>query len=241
MIRTALVVALAVLLGGCFTFRSTIAVRPDGSGTITETLRLSGPAARRLQGDDAPLSAAATLRARAQRLGDGVTLVRTDTLGGVRTTVYAFRSIAALRYTLPDNATSADEVARASAVPPLYTFAFTRTAGGAPAEVRVLVPPAGPPAPAPDSAAVAQAAQGLEMARIVLGDARLTVEVVAAGAAPRTETLLDIPFSRLFGLVERHPALATRTTLPLDDIRALAQPGDGLIVQAPGTLALRFE
>ena len=241
MLRTALVAALAVLLGGCFTFRSTIAVRPDGSGTITETLRLSGPAARRLQGDDAPLSSAETLLARAQRLGQGVTLVRTDTLGGVRTTVYAFRSIANLRYTLPDNATSADELARAAGAPPLVTFAFSPAAGGTPAEVRVVVPPAGPPAAVPDSAAVMQAAQGLEMARVVLGSARLTVEVVAEGAAPRSATLLDIPFGPLFDLVERHPALAARQTLPLDDIRALATPGDGLIVRAPGTLAIRVE
>lgn len=241
MLRTALAAALVVALSGCFTFRSTIAVRPDGSGTITETLQLSGPAARRLQGDDAPLSSAATLRARAERLGPGVSLVQTDTLGGVRTTVYAFRSVADLRYTLPDNATSAEEIARAAAVPPLYTFGFTPAAGGTPGEVQVVVPPAGPPALAPDSAAVAQAAQGVGMARIVLGRARLTVEVVAEGAAPRPETLLDVPFEALFGLVEQHPALATRQTLPLDDIRALAQPGDGLIVQAPGTLALRFE
>lgn len=241
MIRIALVAALAVLLGGCFTFRSTIAVRPDGSGTITETLQLSGPAARRLQGEAAPLSSATALRARARRLGRGVTLVRTDTLGGVRTTVYAFTSVANLHYTLPDNATEAADLAAVADAPALYTFGFTRAAGGAPAEVRIVVPPAGPPAPAGDSAAVAQAAQGLEMARLVMGDARLTVEVVAEGAAPQSATLLDLPFGPLLDLVGQHPALAARAALPLDDVRALSRPGDGLTVEAPGTVVLRFE
>ncbi len=241
MIRIALAAALAVALSGCFTFRSTIAVRPDGSGTITETLQLSGPAARRMQGDAAPLSSAATLLARARRLGAGVTLVRTDTLGGIRTTVYAFQSVARLHYTLPDNATEAADLAQVAGAPALYTFGFAPASGGTPAELRVVVPPAGPPAPAGDSAAVAQAAQGLEMARLVMGDARLTVEVVAAGAAPQTATLLDLPFGPLLDLVEKHPALAARSALPLDDVRALARPGDGLTVAPAGTVTLRFE
>ncbi len=242
MIRIALAAALAVALGGCFTFRSTIAVQPDGSGTITETLQLSGPAARRLQGDDAPLSSAEALLARARRLGAGVTLVRTDTLGGVRTTVYAFQSVAALHYTLPDNASAPGELAQAASTPALYTFGFTPAAGRTPAELRVVVPPAGPLAPAADSAAVAQAAQGLEMARFVMGDARLTVEVAAAGTAPAPPvTLLDLPFGPLLDLVGQHPALATRSALPLDDVRALARPGDGITVAPPGTVVLRFE
>ncbi len=241
MLRIALVAALAAALGGCFTFRSTIAVRPDGSGTITETLQLSGPAARMMQTADAPLSSAEALLARARRLGAGVTLVQTDTLGGVRTTVYAFPSAAALHYTLPDNASEPGDLAQVADAPALYTFGFTPASGGAPAEVRVVVPPAGPPTPAADSAAQAQAAQGLEMARLMLGDARLTVEVVAKGAAPQTATLLDLPFGPLLDLVDQHPALATRAALPLDDVRVLARPGDGLTVAPPGTVTLRFE
>jgi hypothetical protein len=251
-LRSALAVAspalLAVALAGCFTFRSTITVRPDGSGTVVETLALSGPAAR--MGDEAPLSSAAALRTRATALGEGVTLVGTDTSGMVRTTTYAFRDLAALRYRLPDNAAEAQNVAAAAGQPPLYTFAFERPAGpdGA-ATLRVLVPesPASETAP-PDTAALAQAARGLEFARVLFGDARATVDLVVAGEIDATDvplvdgraTLLDLAFGPLFDLVERHPELATRQAPPLDEVRRLGEGREGLVVQRPGTFAVRF-
>ncbi|HEX8386136.1 MAG TPA: hypothetical protein VF576_08135, partial [Rubricoccaceae bacterium] len=146
-LTAAVVVATAAVLAGCFTLRSTITVRPDGSGTLVETLALSGAAARMADDPEAPLGTPAALQARATALGPGVTLVGTDTAGTVRTTTYAFRDVAALRYRFPDNASESADVAAAAAAPPLYTFAFERpAAAGEPATLRVLVPePAGGP------------------------------------------------------------------------------------------------
>ena len=240
MTRLALSAACAVALCGCFTFRSTVAVRPDGSGTITETLALSGPALAMMRSGEAPLSTAEALLARAARLGPGVALVHTDTLGGVRTTVYTFRSIAAVRYGLPDNATEPDDLAAVADVPPLYTFGFAPGASGEPAVLRIISPEA--PAAAPvaiDSAAVAQS---LVVARVLVGNARATVEVVVEGetAGTATTTLLDLPFGPLLDLVERHPELAASASVPLDGVRRMLEGSEGITVQPPGTTTVRF-
>ena len=249
MTRLALSAACAVALCGCFTFRSTVSVRPDGSGTITETLALSGPALAMMRSGEAPLSTAEALLARAARLGPGVALVHTDTLGGVRTTVYAFERIAAVRYSLPDNATEPDDLAAVADVPPLYTFGFEPGTGGEPAVLRI-VSPAAPDAPdtaltAVDSAAVSQS---LDVARVLVGAARATVEVVVEGApaaegetaGAATTTLLDLPFGPLLDLVGRHPELAAGTSVPLDGVRRMLRGTEGITVQPPGTTTVRF-
>ena len=241
MARFALAAVCAVALCGCFTFRSTIAVRPDGSGTVTETLALSGPAREMMRGSDAPLSTAEALLSRAARLGDGVTLVHTDTLGGMRATVYAFRDIAGLRYRLPDNATEPEQVASVAGLPPLYTFAFEPAAGDAPAVLRITTPdgPADDLAPA-DTAAVAES---LVMTRVLMADAHATVEVVALGEPAEgaaTTTLIDLPFGPLLDLVARHPELASAQSVPLDGVRRRLTPADALVIQRPGTTTVRF-
>ncbi|HEX8299830.1 MAG TPA: hypothetical protein VF594_11780 [Rubricoccaceae bacterium] len=242
MARLALFAVSTVVLCGCFTFRSTVAVRPDGSGTITETLALSGPALAMMRSGEAPLSTAEALLARAARLGDGVTLVHTDTLGGVRTTVYSFRTIAAVRYSLPDNATEPADLAAVADVPPLYTFGFERATGRGPAVLRIVTPDAPDEAPAAyDSAAVVQS---LAVARVMVGEARATVEVVAegepAGDGATTTTLLDLPFGPVLDLVERHPVLAASASIPLEGLRRTLVGTEGITVHPPGTTAIRF-
>ena len=250
-LRLSLALACATVLAGCFTFRSTVAVSADGSGTVTETLALSGPARRMMRSGDAPLSTAEALLARAAGLGEGVALVRTDTTGGVRTTVYAFRDVARLRYRLPDNASEPADIASTAGVPPLVTFAFEPATGDAPATLRISMPaPADTVRPVPDSAAVAQAVQGLALARVLLGDARATVQVVAVGErvadaqaradSSATTTLLDLDFGPLFDLIEENPELATFSAPPLAEVRRLAAGRSGLTVLAPGTVTVRF-
>lgn len=246
-LQPALLAALAIGLAGCFTFRSTIRVGADGRGTVTETLALSGPALRMMRGSDAPLSTPEALAVRAARLGDGVTVVRSDTSGGVRTTVYAFRDIGALQFRMPDNASEDADVASVAHVPPLYTFAFEPAApGGAPTLRIAVAEPLAVPAPeAPDSTS----AERLALARILLGDARATVEVVVDGEtlatdadvhAGPTTTLLDLAFESLFDLVGEHPVLMGYADPPLDEIRRLGAGRGGIAVQAPGTVTVRF-
>lgn len=246
-LRPALLAALAVGLAGCFTFRSTIRVQPDGSGTVTETLALSGPARTMMGGTDAPLSTPEARAVRAARLGDGVTVVRSDTSGGVQTTVYAFRDVARLQFRMPDNASEAADVASVADVPPLYTFAFEPAARGGAATLRIAVPepPAVPVPEAPDSAS----AEGFPVARIVLDDARTTVEVVVDGETLETDadvhdgpttTLIDLAFRSLFDLVAEHPVLMGYADPPLGEIRRLGAGRDGIAIQAPGTVTVRF-
>ena len=248
LLRHVLLAALAVGLAGCFTFRSTIRVGPDGSGTVTEMLVLSGPARTVIGGAAAPLSTPAALAVRAARLGEGVTVARSDTAGGVRTTVYAFPDIARLQFRMPDNASEAADVAAVANVPPLYTFAFEPAASGGAATLRIVVPePPRVPEPPAGAPADSAAANGLALARVLLGDARATVEVVVDGEALDTAahdgpatTLLDLVFESLFDLVAEHPALMAYADPPLDEIRRLGAGRDGIAVQAPGTVAIRF-
>lgn len=249
-LQPALAAALGLAAAGCFTFRSTITVRPDGSGTLTETLALSGPALRMVQAGDAPLSTPDALALRALALGAGVTVARSDTAGGVRTTVYAFEDIRALEYRFPDNATA--ETGPGAAVPPLFRFAFRPAdAPGEPVALGVLVPtlPETAPAAAPDSAALARAVASASVLRVLMGDARATVELVVDGATVdsdadlrvgNTTTLVDLVMGDVLGVVEANPALSMRSLPPLDDLRRLGAGRGGIAVQAPGTVTVRF-
>lgn len=249
-LRSALAVVLGLAVAGCFTFRSTVTVRPDGSGTLTETLALSGPALRMTRAGDAPLSTPDGLALRAAALGSGVTLVRSDTAGGVRTTVYAFADVRTLQYRFPDNATS--ETGPGAAGPPLFTFAFEPAhAAGEAAALGVVVPVLADatPAAAPDSAALARAVSSASVLRVLMGDARATVELVVEGTtvetdaslrAGNTTTLVDLMMNDVLGVVEANPALSLRSLPPLDELRRLGAGRGGIAVQAPGTVTVRF-
>lgn len=236
------VLATALALSGCFTFRSTILVRPDGSGTVTETLSLLD-SAQPVRADAVPLSTPEALAARAASLG--ATLVRTDTAGRVRTTVYAFGDVAQVRYHLPDNAPSGSAAAQQE---PRYRFSFEPTTADRPAALGIRVAQA-PAEAASDSVAAQDAEMGVAMARFLLGDARATVEVVVDGVPVASDadhsegartTLLDVSFGALFDVVAEHPALMTRANPPLDEIRRLGGIRPGLEVQPPGTVTVRF-
>lgn len=245
----ALVALLAAALAGCFTFRSTITVRPDGSGTIVERTTLSGPALAALADDPEALYSEAALSARATALGPGVAFVGAseDSAGAVQTATYTFADVSALAYRLPSNASSPETLAAEAATPPLATFGFER--GPDASTLRVVVVPEPPDGLSAPTETTDDAHTRLDFLRVLFGGATLAVEVVAGSEMVETDatytdgqttTLMDIAFGDLFDVVEAHPELMTRAIPPLGEIGRLADGRAGLRVQPPGTVTVRF-
>lgn len=252
--RALLSVLLGLVLSGCFQIASTITVRPDGSATIEDRVELSGMgAAALMEAEETPFDKGA-LQARAAALGEGVTLVGVEEADGGYTALYAVADVRTLRFSSPDldlgdnddEKTLADEAMSVA-------FDFEP---GTPSTLRIIVEDPGdevsPEAPADTltEAERADAARSLGMARALLGDARISVEVVVEGDIAETDadyvegstvTVYDVHFDALFDVIEEHPELMQRNEPPTREIMALIGERDGFQIQSPGTVAVRFE
>lgn len=248
----------AVALSGCFQMASLLTVRPDGSATVAETFTFSEQALSFMTMADTAgtgLADRAQLEARAAALGPGVRLLSVKTDKDSYTATYGVDRVADLRYTPPSPPSGDDgpggraEPDRAEAP---YTFAFTPGAAGMPHTLVVTVPDTDPVQTAddPEPADPAQQQQALAMARALLGDARATIRVAVAGEIVETDaafadgeavTLADIQMGVLFDLLAEHPELMGAQDAPMGEIARLADGRDGLRVQVPGAVTVRFE
>ena len=248
--------ALALPLAGCFQIASVLTVRPDGSALLRDRVTLSGMAALALlEGEKGGGGVdKARLQARAAALGPGVTLVALDEREDGFTAVYSVPDVGRLRYTVPDLPVGEDDGDETIADEGLdLTFAFD---AGAPSALRIVVPEdegtadsdegAGPMS----AAARAEAAQGLRIARALLGDARVTVEVAVEGRVVETDaafvdgstvTVYDLGFDALFDALEENPELIGEGTPPVGRLRALLTGREGARLQEPGTVTVQFE
>jgi len=98
-------------LAGCFQLRALIRVADDGSGTIAESVMMGGMMIQMMHAGDSTGAPALydidSLRAHAARLGEGVTLLRVDSIAdgeevGYRA-VYAFRDVGDVRFRFNPN------------------------------------------------------------------------------------------------------------------------------------------
>ena len=238
-----LLVALA--LAGCVEIVSTITVRADGSAVLRDRVTITmtdGPFGDGLSdsasGD--PLPDKDALRQRAEALGPGVTLVGVVPAADGYTAVYAAPDVRALRYSLRRLGKEDGDADGALDV----SFAFEP---GDPATLRIVVPEDEPDEP-PTEAEVLAATEGLGFLREVLGDARVEVHVEVEGRVVESDaafqdgsrvTLAAFAFDDLFdallgteGLIESTPSGAIRTALA---------GREGVRIQEPGTVTVRFE
>lgn len=247
--------ALLVLpLAGCFQIASTITVRPDGSALVRDEVTLSGMATLALLEDEKGEGGVskAQLQARAAALGPGVTLVGLDRRDDGFTAVYSVPDVGRLRYTVPDLPVGDDDGDETIADASLdLTFAFD---GGRPAVLRVVVPeeeaPDAPDAEPMTAAERAEAAQGLRIVRALLGDARVVVEVAVEGRVVETDaafrdssivTVYDVGFDALLDAIEENPELMGEGEPPVGQLRTLLAGREGVRLQEPGTVTVRFE
>lgn len=262
--RAALVLALGLALTGCFQIHSTITVRPDGSAVVEDRIELSGMMAEMMMAADEGGKGSgvnkARLQARAAALGEGVTLLGVVESGTGYTARYGVPDVRVLRFTTadpdlgddPDAPTVADEAVD-------LTFDFEP---GETATLRILVPESGGPEaddPGADDPGAdgeneetdpAETARNLRMARALLGDARMTVAVVLDGEVVETDaayadgatvTVFDVLFDTLFDVVEERPDLLRGNAPPFDELREVVGDRDGIAIQPPGTVTVRFQ
>ena len=234
-----LLVGLAVVLAGCFQSLSTLTVRADGSATLVETVTLSQSALGLVP--DSARTDRAQLDARAAALGPGVTLARLVPTDDGYTATFHVPDVRTLRLTMPEPPMASRRDSAGSAP---FTFAFARGADGGAHTLGVIVPEP-PPAAADTSAAnPEQQRQALAMARMLLGDARLTLRVEVEGAVEHTDlrddTVLDVQMGALLDLMAEHPELVAAQSPPLDALARLSEGREGLHVRTPGTYTVRF-
>ena len=253
-LRLLFALVLAPTLAGCFTIASTLTVHTDGSATLRDAIDLNGIGALAFAEEDGPgLVDKARLQARAEALGEGVTLIGVEEREGGFTAIYAVPDVRTLRYTMPSPPLGEDEGAETIADDSFdFTFGFE---DGALAQLAILVPEQTVTSDTVDDApeltdeAQIQARRGLEMARALLGDARVTVEVVLDGDVVETDaqfaegdtvTLVDLSFDAVFDVMDEHPELMGRQSPPIREVQALLDDREGIEIQQPGTVTVQF-
>ncbi len=241
----------AVALSGCFQMASLLTVHGDGRATLVETMTLSEQALSFARADSTRggLADRAMLDARAASLGPGVALVSVDETDTGYTATYGVADVNRLSFTLPRPPTGDDALPDSADTDAPFTFALARS--GRSRTLVVTVPDNAADAP-PDTSAAdpAQQQQALAMARLLLGDARVTFRVAVHGQITGTTgsffdddaaTLVDLQMGALFDLLAEHPELMGSASPPLTELSRLADGRDGLKIQLPGTVIVRFE
>ncbi len=256
--RVVLALLLVPALAGCFTLASTITVRPDGSGTIRDSVAVSGIGALAFQDPeddkDGGLVDKARLQARAAALGEGVTLMGMEETESGYVALYAFPDVRALRYAAPNLPLGEDDNAKTIADEAFdLSFDFEE---GDPATLRITVPdneaPASDDGPAAEPTAQEreQAQRGIEMLRALLGDAHVRLALVLDGDVVETDaavidgstlTFVDIVFDELLDVMEEHPELMRGDEPPTHHLQTLLAGHEGIAIQPPGVVTVRFE
>jgi hypothetical protein len=232
------------LLSGCFQLRALLRLADDGSAVLEETVLVSGMLREMLAADSSRASelyVLDSLRANASRLGEGVTLLRVDTVstadGDGYRAVYAVEDVRSLRFRFnPRPMPGAEQSGpRASAsflagTSDDLAVTFERDADGV---LRVSLPrrgnEAGEPAE-PSRAAVTALADtlrrqtqtsGVELAAALEG-VRFSLELFGPGTVAETDArfrsdssvvLFDYSLGAFFGLARDKPELVARAQL----------------------------
>jgi len=205
------VVALAAALGGCIASTTLVNVKPDGSGTIEQTITMNPMAAAQLQAmaagfgqrgqkDAQPggsLFTEADMRAAAGKLGEGVTFVssepiRTQQAEGIKA-IYAFTDITKVRLDekpAPPGGGAKGMPAIGGSAPEVLFFKFAKTPAGTLLLTAVFPETKIDPsrARAGANAVDAQSAQAMAMIRPLLNGLRLSLAVQPAGRIVRTSS-----------------------------------------------------
>lgn len=258
----------AVCLSGCLQIEKIVKLKPDGSGTLEETLAMSKETAAKLKqmtasfgkpaggkkaaAPDTGLMNEKRLREDADTMGDGVKFVSakkidTDKLQGF-TAVYSFTDINKLK--LDQNPASAlSSVGGAKGDPgqsknePLV-FHFTT---GSPAELKITMPQSNaPPKPQSDEAQ-AVAMQAMQQ---IFKDLKITIAVEVQGSIKATNaqyhdgsrvTLMEMDFNKLLSNPEKFKELAKGNPQSLQESKALLKGLEGVKIENAPEITVKFE
>ncbi|PQJ35913.1 hypothetical protein BSZ35_16050 [Salinibacter sp. 10B] len=278
-VRSALVVFLVLpLCSGCGVFRTLLKVNPDGSGTIVQTIRLNAMATQfmssmattddsaRQDADNPPtLFTKKKIRARAAQFGDGVHFVRMERLdergGKGYRAVYAFDDVRTVHLLPGEQMDIGDDAPGASAddaktkTPITFDFSagvpatLTMHLGGLAAPDASVNMGRGPP-DAPDTS---NTARQKRMARMMLRDAEMRIDIEPQGTLVGTDakhrtaagriTLMALNFNELMADPQAFDRFLTAKNQGRTDadtermIRALP----GIRLETKEAVTMRFE
>jgi hypothetical protein len=257
----------AVCLSGCLQIEKIVKLKPDGSGTIEETLTMSKETAAKLKemavnfgkaatskkrGADSGLLNEKKLREEEENLGAGVKFVSAKKIDTEKsegfTAIFSFTDINKLK--LDQNPASAlSAVGGAKAGPgqsknePL-AFHFTK---GSPAELDITMPQSNA-APKPQSdEAQAMAMQAMQQ---IFKDMKITIAVEFAGAITETNaqyhegsrvTLMEMDFNKLLANPAKFKELAQGNPQSLQDSKALLKGLAGVKIESAPEVMVKFQ
>jgi hypothetical protein len=259
LIRGSLLLATALLCGGCFQLNTVIRVRGDGSGTIEQRLLFTRAALEQLK-QLAALNGGAAFnplseeeaRADAERLGPGVTLLSTspltDETGQGRVSTYAFTDINQIRMTQqpgvprgtvrevdPDSQALTAKLARQPNGHALLTIAVPRP--NLPG-TRMLSRPGTGGGPSPEQVAMVKQLFGGARVSIAVEPEGTLVATSSAFADGQRVTLMDVDVDQLMKDDTLLPRLqSARTT---DELKAVLKDVPGLKVNLDREITIEF-
>ncbi|HEY2941812.1 MAG TPA: hypothetical protein VGN09_05200 [Vicinamibacteria bacterium] len=267
--------ALLLITAGCLSSTTLIKVRPDGGGTLVETVTMSPERFNQIAGMRAMLPAGsqgatsepfseAEARAKAGRLGQGVSFVASEKIEtprarGLKAT-YAFTDVTKLRVNEKPSAPAgaASGPARGGDVPEDVAFRFAKQPGGT-ALLTVVFPKARTPAARPvPSAAPAPLAgpmpagagpQQASMIREMFKGLKIDMAVEVEGRLVKTSspfvdgavvTLFDLDFDTLLANDAVFKQLQGPVNNSVEEAKKLARNTPGVKVNPDSEVTIEF-
>jgi hypothetical protein len=261
-----ILIACAAMLGlsGCLQEEKIVKLKPDGSGTIEETVVFSKTALASLQqmaagfGSDKAADAKlpdlfdeAKIKAAASKMGEDVTFVSAKKIDGEQgqgfSAIYAFSDINKVKLdqnpgdALPDSGRAKPTPSKKEPI----VFHFTK---GSPAELTLAMP-------APEFKPKKEQPAGMEdmamqMMKQMFKDLRITLALEMQGTISETNaeyrdgsriTLMDMDFNKVIADPEKFKALAKASPQTLQEAKALIKGLDGVKIETAPEVKIKFQ
>jgi len=255
-------------LTGCLQMEQVVKLKPDGSGTVEETVVLSKAGLAAMEqmigafaaGGDKKKEGApampdlydeAKLKAAASKMGEGVTFVSAKKIDGEQgkgfTAIYAFTDVNKLKLdqnpgeALPDS--GGPKPAGNKKEPILFQFDK-----GSPAQVTLKMP-------APEFKPKEKQPEGMEdmamqMMQQMFKDMRISIVVEVQGTISETNaeyrdgsrvTLMDMDFNKVMANPEKFKALAKANPQSLQEAKTLIKGLDGVKIETAPEVKIKFQ
>lgn len=262
--------AFAVMLGltGCLQMEQIVKLKPDGSGTVEETVVLSkagltameqmigtigGATGKKKEGASAvpDLYDEAKIKAAAVKMGDGVTFVSAERIDGEQgkgfRAVYAFSDVNKLKLdqnpgdALPDS--GGPKPAGNKKEPILFQFNK-----GTPAQLTLKMPAPEfkPKEPQPEG----MEDMAMQMMKQMFKDMHISMAVEVQGTIGETNaeyregsrvTLMDMDFNKVMADPEKFKALAKANPQSLQEAKTLIKGLDGVKIETAPEVKIQFQ
>ena len=255
--------AAMLCLSGCMQVEKVVKLKPDGSGTIEETVILSKTALASLQQMAAGLGGnkaggktpdffdEAKLKDAAAKMGEGVTFISATRIDNEQgqgfAATYAFTDINKVK--LDQNPGDAlPDAGKAKATPSKkepITFHFTK---GSPAELSLVMPPTEfkPKKEQPEG----MEEMAMQMMKQMLKDMHISLAIEVQGTIAETNaeyrdgarvTLMDMDFNKLLADPEKFKAMAKASPQTLQEAKALIKGLDGVKIESSPEVKIKFQ